>query len=382
MDTITVSGSYRDVGRQIGQIYAPVIAEYLEQSSDWLNLQRWKGSSALENLQSAAQDVFPDVWEELTGMAEGLHMDVTDLFLWNCRGDLLHSTSDGCTTVSVGSPSGGRVVGHNEDGDPFLYQRSILVNVHAIGSAGFISFTYPGSLVGHSFAASRAGFIQTINNLRIRSNPTDSSAAVPRMFLARQALSCSSLQEAVDLICSTTTMGGFHYTLCGRDNDEVRMVSVESTGATCTVVEGGALPFSHTNHTVHPSHCGSPAQVSEIITDNSNARYTSTLRLLGEVELEPSRSLMMDKLVGIASSVLGDIGNKEGSVVPILRSCPDDPDEENTLATVMFSVLPSFTKDNESEESLFGDPIEGKCGIHMSVYDLRRSTDVRIEMNI
>ena len=130
-------------------------------------------------LAAQAGAALPAVWEEFEGLAEGLDMPLADALLWNCRGDLLHKTTDGCTSAALKSADGTRWIGHNEDGDPYLYGRCHLVDVALDDAPGYLGFYYPGSLPGHTFGANRAGLVQTINNLRARQR----HEGVPRMFL-------------------------------------------------------------------------------------------------------------------------------------------------------------------------------------------------------
>ena len=69
-------------------------------------------------------------------MAAGLGWSADDIFLWNCRGELIHHAPDGCTTLAaaVGST---RFIAHNEDGDPYLRERCSLVQVQPVGKPGF-----------------------------------------------------------------------------------------------------------------------------------------------------------------------------------------------------------------------------------------------------
>ncbi|MDR8269564.1 acyl-CoA--6-aminopenicillanic acid acyl-transferase, partial [Acinetobacter baumannii] len=66
-------------------------------------------------MRAAVQAQFPLIWQELEGMAEGLQAPVDEVFAWNCRGDLVRSTSDGCTTLAGRSPEGALIIAHNED---------------------------------------------------------------------------------------------------------------------------------------------------------------------------------------------------------------------------------------------------------------------------
>src|SRR5690606_30462116 len=165
---VRITGNRRQVGLALGKLGRPLMASYLDQSAAWAALRPWRGHAYLQELAGHAQEALPAVWEEFEGLAEGLRMPVADLLLWNCRGDLLHKTSDGCTSVALHAANGTRWIAHNEDGDPYLYGRCHVVDVQPDDAPGYVSFYYPGSLPGHTFAANRAGLVQTINNLRTR----------------------------------------------------------------------------------------------------------------------------------------------------------------------------------------------------------------------
>jgi hypothetical protein len=237
------------------------------------------------------------------------------VFLWNCRGELIHNAPDGCTTLAavVGDT---RFIAHNEDGDPFLRERCALVEVQPAGKPGFVSFYYPGSLPGHTFAVSRAGVVQAINNLRIRT-PV---AGVPRMILARAVLDAASLDEALHILRDTPAASGFHHTLgCAGD---ARIFSVEASAQRCSVQTVPHL-YGHANHMTHRG-CEAEAQ---IVTDSSRDRQLRVEALLPAIGHPLQPAALLDVLHDRAPSGL-----------PIYRDDPLDPDDENTLATALFDI--------------------------------------------
>src|SRR3546814_8791539 len=91
----------------------------------------------------------------------------SDLFLWNCRGDLWSMSPDGCTTVQLRMPDGPRIT-HNEDGDPGFAGHCGIGLFSPDNGPRFASFVYPASIPGHTFAVTQAGLAMTGNNLRLR----------------------------------------------------------------------------------------------------------------------------------------------------------------------------------------------------------------------
>jgi hypothetical protein len=252
---------------------------------------------------------------ELDGMAAGLGWSAEDVFLWNCRGELIHCAPDGCTTLAAVEGKQ-RLIAHNEDGDPFLRERCALLEVRPAGKPGFVSFYYPGSLPGHTFAANHAGIAQAINNLRIR----QPRAGVPRMILARAVLDAGSLDEALHLLRSVPAASGFHHTL-GAAGD-ARLFSIEASALRCSVQSVPRLA-GHANHMIHPG-CEAEAQ---IVTDSSRDRQLRVDALLPTLVGRLQPAALLDVLQDRAPSGL-----------PIYRDDPLDPDDENTLATALFEI--------------------------------------------
>ncbi|MFT4067459.1 C45 family autoproteolytic acyltransferase/hydolase [Paraburkholderia sp.] len=312
-----ISGEPYEIGYRLGEIARPVFADYMAQSAAWQAVRRWRGAPFVQTLRDAARAHFPALLAELDGMAAGLGWAAEDVFLWNCRGELIHNAPDGCTTLAA-IEGDTRFIAHNEDGDPFLRERCAVLDVRPNGRPGFVSFYYPGSLPGHTFAASRAGLAQAINNLRIRTP----IAGVPRMILARAVLDAHSLDEALQILRGAPSASGFHHTLgCAGD---ARLFSVEASARRCSVQPAEKLS-GHANHMIHPGCEAEP----QIVTESSRDRQSRVNALL-------------PALAGAgplpAAALLDVLRDRAPSGLPIYRDDPHDPDDENTLATALFEI--------------------------------------------
>jgi len=314
-----VGGEPYEIGYRLGEIARPVFADYMEQSSAWRAVRRWRGDPFVQKLRDATQAHFPALLTELVGMAAGLEWSAEDVFLWNCRGELIHNAPDGCTTLAASeaaTESAAGFIAHNEDGDPFLRERCAMVEVQPAGKPGFVSFYYPGSLPGHTFAANRAGIAQAINNLRIRTP----RVGVPRMIAARAVLDAASLDEALQILRTVPSASGFHHTLgCAGD---ARLFSVEASAQRCSVQSVARLS-GHANHMIHAG-CEAEAQ---IITDSSRDRQQRVDALL-RTHATPLK----------AAALLDVLHDRAPSGLPVYRDDPLDPDDENTLATALFEI--------------------------------------------
>lgn len=303
------SGSPREIGRALGQAGREGVHRHLLAAPIWQLVNAEAHAGRVARMAAAVQARFPAIWAEIEGLAEGLDLPVSQVVAWNCRGDLLASVPDGCTTVML--PGEPPVLAHNEDGLPFFRGHSFIADVRPEGAPGFRAFCYPGSIPGHTFAFTDAGLVQTVNNLRL----TGVEAEVPRMVLGRAVLTCETLEAALAILRDRPASGGFHFALCHvRDR---RLLSVEY-GAGETSVTEILAPALHANHALHHGY----GLGHQIITQSSGDRQARGDALLA--------SGLRDPL-----AILRDEG---GAGLPIRRDAADDPDDENTLATAILHV--------------------------------------------
>ena len=311
---IEISGSPRDAGDALGRYGADAVHAHLLNTRAWETVMQWRGSDTSRAMAALVRERFPRVWEELHGLAAGLALPFEDVFLWNCRGDVWAMSPDGCTTVQLPGADLRRV-SHNEDGMPGFDGHCAIAECRIEGGAGFAAFVYPGSLPGHTFAVTDNGLAMTVNNLRQR----EVVAGVPRMVITRAMLDARTLDEAVAIVRDSPHAGGFHLTLGACANPA--LLSVEFSAHSFSVVEIQA-PSLHANHAIHPSMHG----FSQIITDSSRHRQARG-----------------DALIASAQAIdpLAILADREDAALPIHRTHPDDPDDENTLATADIAICAS-----------------------------------------
>lgn len=315
MKKIAISGSAFEIGQQLGEFGREAWHQKLTHTTLWQTVTAMKHTEQTQRMRAQVQTNFPQIWLELEGLASGLQAPIDDVFAWNCRGDLVRSTSDGCTTVAGQRRDGALVIAHNEDGFPQLRGDCAVVRVLPDQGIGFTSFAYPGSICGHTFAVNDRGVVNTVNNIRAVHRP----AGLPRQILARAALNAATLDEAIALLTTSPRAGAFHHTL-GQRGDS-RLFSVEATGSGCSVTQLSGL-FAHANHLIHPQFTAT----EQVITDSSASRQQRLDMWLKE---EPA----FDD--DAAKAILSD---QHDAVLPIYRLSPQDPDEENTLATAIFTL--------------------------------------------
>ena len=331
MKTIAIRGSAFAVGQQLGAFGREAWHTKIRQTALWQTVTALKTAEQTQRMRATVQAQFPLIWQELEGMAEGLQAPVDEVFAWNCRGDLVRSTSDGCTTLAGRSAEGELIIAHNEDGFPQLREDCAIVSITPDVGLAFTSFAYPGSLCGHTFAVNEKGIVNTVNNIRAVHRPD----GMPRQILARASLNATTLEEAVTLLSATPRAGAFHHTL-GQMGDS-RLFSVEATGSGSSVLALSATS-GHANHVIHPQL----AAIEQIVTGSSGSRQR---RLDAWLATNPP-------LDGVTAKAM--LSDQHDPLLPIYRLSAEDPDDENTLATAIFTLSTTrvawqvFTLDREN----------------------------------
>ncbi len=312
LSSIAVTGTPFEIGKALGQHGAAAAHRHLIRTHAWAVVTGFKDSERVQEALSLTEKHFPNYLDELTGLADGLDLPFVDVFAWNCRGDVWALSPDGCTTVQTPGAKPG--VAHNEDGDPGLRAGCAIATVQPKLGRTFSAFVYPASLPGHTFALNDAGLVMTVNNIRSR----QSGNGLPRMVLTRALLDCTSLDEAIDLLRVSPRAGAFHLTLARSGEPEI--FSVEFTHDNVSVIPVAAQSC-HANHLIHET----TIKEKQIVTESSQSRQErgdELLALCGTASADPL-------------TILRDV---KRTALPIYRMQPDDPDNENTLATANFAI--------------------------------------------
>jgi hypothetical protein len=313
---IEAGGAPYEVGLQLGRHGRAIVEQYLVTTHAWASVMAFRGDPRIAAAKALTEARFPRYWQELQGMAAGLGLPFDDVFAWNCRGDVWAMAPDGCTTVLLpgSSPGGARpVLAHNEDGHAGLRSGCALALLRPAGGKAFTAFVYPASLPGHTFAVTEAGLVQTVNNIR----PQRAGDGLPRMILARAVLDCDTIDAAVALVTGAPRAGAFHLSLA--QAGDARLVSLEFTHAGCSALTV-AEPQCHANHLVHPATGGE----AQIVTDSSRSRQ--------------ERGEEIIRAAAGGRDPLALLWDRARAALPVYRTQPDDPDNENTLATAVIEI--------------------------------------------
>jgi isopenicillin-N N-acyltransferase like protein len=289
---ITVGGTHRDMGRQIGQSCAVQVRHsienarvLLEKAYDRLELT-WNGAQIQSRKYIPfAQERYPQYVEELVGIAEGADVPFDDIAVINAMEavtvDALHLTK--CTSMAVNdryTADGHVLIAHNEDWLPDDEPDIYLIHATPDDEPPFLAMTYGGLLPNIGFNA--AGIAQCCDSVY----PNDCRIGIPRLILSRAVLAARTPDEAIRQMVIPRRAAGYNH-LLGHDSGELYNVEVSARRFALLYAEDGYI--AHTNHYLDFNMQTVEYEPDELIS--SRVRYFRAWRLLKQTPTHTIKSL-------------------------------------------------------------------------------------------
>ena len=291
---VRVSGSHREIGRQIGEACREKIHHSVFSAKTLLNdayneLElTWDGA----RIQSRkyipfAQERFPQYVDELIGIAEGANVAFDDLAVVNAMEavtmDALHLTK--CTSMAVNeqrTADGHVLVAHNEDWLPEDEQDVYIVHATPDDEPPFLAMTYGGLLPNIGFNA--YGIAQCCDLVY----PNDSRIGIPRLIVSRRVLATRTPADAIRATLMTHRAAGYNHLLA---HELGELYNVEVSARKFAILYGEDGYLVHTNHYLDYNMESVENEPDELI--NTRVRYFRGLRLLGETQQHSVKSLQV-----------------------------------------------------------------------------------------
>ncbi|MEU1626751.1 C45 family peptidase [Streptomyces sp. NPDC020096] len=334
---LVLSGTRHEVFWSLGQRARGDIHAALEESRpDCDALRRWAetedGKAYLEQVLATTSCGYGEQLAELEALADGAGVLFEDLLLTSLRGDLGVAVNMGCS--DLGWRREGLVVAHNEDGDPLLDGRLMLLTLLVENEAAVTALWYPGALPVNAFVATGHGLVWGVNHIPVV-RPFRMGAG--RHFVARALQRATTLDAAVDHLRSHPAVGGFTYTIGERDSGRVAVV--EAVAGRVAVVEATWDEPLHW-HTNHLRHLPDPPDVplTGQHAADGRSRYEESVargRVLASLQAgraEPSNAWFLNALTS-ATLPHGVYRSATGSD-PLMTLCTVVADLHNNEITV------------------------------------------------
>ena len=289
---IKVSGSHREMGRQIGesckiqvQRSVDTARSLIAQSYETLELT-WDGAQIqARKYIPFVQERYPQYVEELIGIAEGANVSMDDLIVLNAMEgvtmDALHLSK--CTSMAVNdsrTADGHVLVAHNEDWLPEDEEDVYLIHATPDDEPAFLAMTYGGILPNVGFNS--AGLAQCCDTVY----PTDSRIGIPRIFVSRAVLAAPTIGEAISRTVMPHRAAGYNHLLAHESGE---IYNVEVSARRFAILYGHDGYVAHTNFYLDPNLQAIEYEPDELI--NTRVRYYRALRLLRKEEQHSVKTL-------------------------------------------------------------------------------------------
>ncbi len=335
-DLLEVAGSYREIGRQMGEGARPLIERRVALFE--ADFERFAGGMPLSTaealtlpLLAAAEPRLPQYVEELRGLAEGAAVPFARILLMNCGEELtctLPPEPGHCTSLALAG-EGRTVVAHNEDWEEQDIAHQVLLRITAPDGTRILAMTTAGLLAMTGLNSHGLAF--GANTVYAREEGADAPAGdspsgappsvlrpgVPNSLVCRWMLEAPTRGEATARALLPERARGSNH-LCGQAGG--RVWDIETSASREAVIEGGAATdgwewLAHTNHYL----AAEMLEVEGSTSAGSRLRYARVCQLLSEGLARGTDP------VELAGGVLRDHANAPTSICGHGGEGPDAP---------------------------------------------------------
>ena len=327
---VRVSGTHREMGRQIGEACRKQVQHSIENGRKLLadayeQLElTWEGAQIqTRKYIPFAQERYPQYVEELMGVAEGADVAFDDVAVLNAMEavttDALHLTR--CTSMAINderTADGHVLMAHNEDWVPEDEDDVFIVHAKPKNEPPFLGMTYGGLLPNIGFNA--YGIAQMCDSVY----PNDSRIGTPRVVVSRAVLAAKTPGEAMRYMLSPQRAAGYNHMLVHESGE---MYSVEVSARKFAILYGEDGYLVHTNNYLSPYMQQMEREPEDLIS--SRVRYFRALRLLRQVDAHTIKTLQ---------AIQRDHVNFSNSICNHSIAAADPLDREKTVNAIVIDL--------------------------------------------
>lgn len=242
-----LSGSPYEIGFQHGQVAEKLIRRCIEVYSklyaEEKNVTWALARERAEKYEIAIKTKYPEIWEELNGIAKGSNLDFLDILALNVRSEItLIDIADGCTSIAQRNRTTGEIfVGQNWDWIPEIDQATLFLEIHQEGKPKIIILAEAGIIGKYGFNSE--GVAVMLN--AIPSTKVDPSG-LPVHFALRKALEQNSVDDSLKYLQQNPVASAANFLMA--DPGKYLTVEVSPIGNKIIGPEEQSGAVLHTNH--------------------------------------------------------------------------------------------------------------------------------------
>lgn len=333
---LEAEGAPGDLGLAHGRAFAGRIRTNLDFYMQWLASS---GATTPEHLLDVAsafapvlERAFPDMLEEIDGIARGAGLRREEILLINARTDLLAVVSaqqaarrvPACTALALEGHADGRpalVLAQNWDWDPLLEDAPVVLRLRPAAGPAIVSLVEAGMIGKIGFNQHRLGVC--LNFLSHVTDGRPGQLGVPIHCLLRAVMGCSTVAEAIDLVAASPRCASANFLLAQHDAAALEAADLEIAPDEVAVLRDDHGTVVHTNHFLDPllaPGCTSGRGPSTML------RYARATRLASDLERIVPDPVQRAKRV---------LESRRDLPYPISRHHNPDPDSSTLAGIVM-----------------------------------------------
>jgi isopenicillin-N N-acyltransferase-like protein len=289
---IQVSGTHREMGRQIGEARRESVQRSIENARKLLDEAyneielTWEGAQIqARKYIPFSQERYPQYVDEMMGIAEGANVSFDELSVLTAMEavttDALHLLR--CTSMAVNderTADGHVLAAHNEDWVPEDEEDVFIIHAKPKEEVPYLAMTYGGLIPNVGFNAH--GIAQLIDSVY----PNDSRIGIPRLVVARAVLASKTPGGAINRSLIPHRAAGYNH-LIAHESGEIYNLEVSARRFAFLYNKDGY--YVHTNHYLSPNMQEIENDPEELIS--SRIRYFRALRLLNQSDKHTIKSL-------------------------------------------------------------------------------------------
>lgn len=262
---VVAAGGPGDLGLAQGRAFATRIGNNLEFYLEWLSTWGDTTRDRLLELAGPFAEVlgthFPDMLEEIDGVARGSGLRLDEVLLINARTDILAMVESelasrkipACTALAIeggeGSPASIALC-QNWDWDPLLADAPVVLRSRPTDGPAFVTLVEAGMIGKIGFNQHRLGVC--LNFLSHAADGRPGEVGVPIHCLLRAVMNCSTIDEAVATVDAAPRCASANFLIAQHAATGPRALDLEISPDAVAILTGDAAGLVHTNHFLDP----------------------------------------------------------------------------------------------------------------------------------
>ncbi len=270
---VDVSGTPREIGRQIGEAAGEQVRGFCDQALEHVNrtvaVSPELAEAVVRDSLACAEQYSPEMVEELRGVAESSGVTLEKVMLLQVRNQFTEGMDHACTALSLDSratTTGTALVAQNWDNDPALDEFTIVLTRRPTGKPALINVTQAGLISYLGFNS--AGIGVCVNTLPAPSHPV----GVPHYFTLRGVYEATCLEDAVAAVRRARRAIPANMMMATPEGPANLEITVDDVH----VLRDDAS-LTHTNHCLHPDLLSVNDSFPELIESHPRKRRIDAL---------------------------------------------------------------------------------------------------------